>query len=162
MANAPETAPEKVTMTKEQLDELIAKAKAEGEEAGKKAVPAQGLSAKASESEDFLPSFTVPEGWETYRCPVQNHEDIRTRESIVEPGKPMYKFISDDPKLTRGSTASPLLLWIRRIADGEAMNNQAARDAHEIVNSHNRNPGTPGGIAQVQSIDEVVVLGGKK
>lgn len=161
-----ETPEKKVTMTQEELDALIAKAKAEGEEKGKKTVPAQGLSANAVENEDFMPRFDIPEGWETFKCPPDMHEDIRLRESIVEPGKPMYKYVSDDPRLTRGSTAHPLILWIRRKADGDAMSAQATRDAQAIVGDYNRTSGVAlegaEGIARTQSIGVTHVAKGEE
>jgi hypothetical protein len=143
-----------ITMTLSELEakigESIQKALAQ-----ERPLPAQGLPSNTDPSEDRIVKVNVPDGWGLFKCPKNYVPTIIGTESIVEPGKPMYVHVSEDPVATGGGD---MVLFRRRIADYDAMNKQAAQDAHDTVKMwENTTPtvddGKVPGVAQVTSLE---------
>jgi len=149
-----------VTLSLSELEAMIAKHVAEAQK-NARPIPAQGISGNTDPNEDQIVKVEVPEGWGLFKCPKNLVPQILAMESIVEPGKPMYIHVSDNPVATG---AADVLLFRRRLADHDAMNKRASDDAGEMVKmwEHQAPAGeNVHGVARVQSLEtgEVIVEG---
>ena len=80
----------------------------------------------AEDDEDGYTLPTPPEGWGYTFVPSDKWPELASKPSIVAPGKRLYRLVTEDPMLSRGSG---MVTVMRRLADIDALQKGYDEDA---------------------------------